>query len=338
MASLMRSIYRQPQVEPETPAPFLCMRLMCSPNQDEVEAVKNELLSQGIAAETRPHPVAEELGLSGVELWVQDERDFFNAARLFARIQDRAAGRSEKPVANLPGETLEGSVGGHKPATKQSFAAQGGEHSLDSRPVSQPVQEERKPASPQPGKGIEGKVVPEGEVGGECAALRRKVEELRQALAQGQAASAREFESRTAAEKNFVDQISGLASLLERERGEWHRQLKSRDDSLKNAQKDFDSILRVLQVEQAAAVALKEKVVSLEMQRDDREKLLCQAHTEAEAERKGRVAAEERAKKTGQATEFLKRQLAEHKQREQQMQAHVASLNSLFGGTRADET
>src|SRR5206468_2834128 len=77
------------------PTPHLCMRLMCSQNRNEVEAVKKELLKAGIPSETRPHPVAEALGVNGLELWIQNERDFFDASKLYARLQGRAPSNLE---------------------------------------------------------------------------------------------------------------------------------------------------------------------------------------------------------------------------------------------------
>src|SRR6516164_9190563 len=76
-----------PKVEEDPSASFLCMRLMCSQNKAEVEAVKKELLKAGIESETRKHSLAESFGVNAVELWVQDERNFFDAANVIARMQ-----------------------------------------------------------------------------------------------------------------------------------------------------------------------------------------------------------------------------------------------------------
>jgi hypothetical protein len=306
---------------------------MCSQNPAEVETVKNELLKAGIAAETRPHSLAQELGASGVELWVQDERDFFNAARLLARMQDRAAGRTGGSVANPQEETPERSIGVAKPAAEPHSVPQRGGNNADSRRAGASRHEELKRARSLLETGIEEMFARERELAEECASLRAKVKELTQALAQGEAAFASEIEGRAAAEKNLVEQISCLVRARELEREEWRR-LKSQDDALKNAQKELDSTFRRLQAQQGAAAALKEKVVSLEIQRDEREKSLCNARTEALAEREARIAAEEQAERAELAQEVLKKQLAEHKEREQQMHAHVASLNTLF--SRAD--
>ena len=85
------------KAEQDKSAPYLCMRLMCSQSRAEIEAVKDELTKAGIATETRNNPMAEALGVNGLELWVQDERDFFNAANLFARMQAPAFLSSAEP-------------------------------------------------------------------------------------------------------------------------------------------------------------------------------------------------------------------------------------------------
>jgi chromosome segregation ATPase len=297
---------------------------MCSQNLDEVEAVKDKLLKAGIATETRCHPVAEELGVNGVELWVQDERDFFNAARLLERMQDRAAG-----------ETPERSVGVDKPTAQRYSAPHRGENSVQAGHESEPCREELRQASSLLEKGIKEMFARESQLAEECASLRSQVQELSQALAQGKAAFGREIEGRSAAEKNLTAQISGLVNTLERERHAWQQQLKSRDDSLKNVQKDFSSMLRRLQAQQAAAGALKEEVLALEMQREEHETLLSSARAEALAEREARIAAEEQAEKANQAQEFMKKQLVEQMERQQQVQTYVAGLSSLLCKTAA---
>ncbi len=309
-----------------SPDSFLCMRLMFSRNQDEVEVVKNELLKAGIAAEIRRDPIADAMGVSAVELWVQDKRSFFDASKLYARMQDRVAGRSGGP-ATKPKDETERRIGVNMPDAERSSPPHRDVNGGDSRHASEPRREELKHASSLLEKGITEMFRRESELAAECASLRSKVEELSQALAQGKGAFAREIESRAAVEKNQAGQISGLASALEREKQKCQQQLKSRDDSLKSAQEKLDSVSRLLQTQQAAGAALREEIVSLEMQRDEHEISLCNARTEALAEREARIASEERAEKAGLA---LEKQLVKQAELEQQMQAHLASLTSLF--------
>ena len=326
---MTRAMCHQPQVELDAAVPFLCMRLMSSQNQDEVELVKNELLKAGIASETRCHPMAEALGVSGVELWVQDERDFFDASKLYARMQERAAGRSRGAATKAKGEVTEGCMGVAKPDGPPYSSSNWDVNGLEAKLANEPRREELKQASSLLEKGIEEMFLRQSELAGECATLRSQVGELSKALAQAQADLALEGESRTVAERNQAEQISGLVGILERERQQWQQQLKSREDSLKNAQEKLDSMSRLLQNQQAAAVDLKEQIVSLELQRDENEISLAKARAEALAEREARIAADERAEKASLAQEYLEQELLNYAHLEQQIQAQVANLSSL---------
>ena len=159
----------------------------------------------------------------------------------------------------------------------------------------------------------------ESELVAECASLQSKMKELGQALAEGQAALARETESRAAAEREQAEELSGLQSALEceraergraeeqlgRDRHEWQRQLKSRDDSLKETRKQLDSKSQLLQTQHAAMVELRDALLALELQRDADEKSLSGARKEAVMEREARLAAEERAEAAAEAQKIL---------------------------------
>jgi hypothetical protein len=335
---MIKSMCHQTQVEPDASAPFLCMKLMCSQNQDEVEVVKNELRKAGIAAETRYHPLAEALGVKGVELWVQHERDFFNASKLYARIQEGAAGKTAGTAGKPQRESPKRDVGATGPGAEQSKPAGGELKNVDARQKHEPRREELKQASSLLERGIEEMFLREGQLAGQCAALRTKVEELSKSLAQAQTDLSRELESRMVAETNQTEQISGLVNTLERERQEWQQQLKRRDDSLKNLQEKLDSMSRSLQTEQAAVVALKDQIVSLEQDRDEHQISLANARAEALAEREARIAADERAEKATRAKEAFEKQLGDQTKRDQQMQAYVAGLSSLFSETETKAT
>ena len=111
MNTLTRS-YDQTGLGPD--ASHLCMRLMCAGNEKEIGMVRSKLLEAGIPSETRRHPIAESLGVNGIELWVQNERDFFNASQLYARFKHQAANRSEAAATSQKPEKSGGSVGGAK--------------------------------------------------------------------------------------------------------------------------------------------------------------------------------------------------------------------------------
>jgi hypothetical protein len=229
------------------------MRLMSSQNRDEVEVVKNELQKAGIASETRCNPVAKSLGVNGVELWVADGRDFPKASRLYAQI--RGGGGSGKPGGNAGN--------GQSPPAQRLIGAgelDSGKHSASSGEVWS-GREELNQAKSLLEKGLEDMFQRESELSGECASLRSKVEELSQALAQGQAALKRESEGRAALERNHVEQIAGMERALDRERQEWQKQMQSRDELLKKTLLKLESASRLLEAQQSAMAALRDEIV-----------------------------------------------------------------------------
>ena len=110
----------QSQLQPN--AAHWPMRLMCAGHEKEIELVKKELFKAGIASETRRHPIAEALGVSGVELWVQNKQDFSIASRLYTRLQGKAAkaANSGETPLSPKAETSGASGSGPKPQAEPS--------------------------------------------------------------------------------------------------------------------------------------------------------------------------------------------------------------------------
>jgi chromosome segregation ATPase len=342
MTTLTRSQCRV-EAEADKSAPFLCMRLMCSQDRTEVEGVKNELFKAGILAETRNNPVAEALGVSGIELWVQDERDFFNAAKLYARMQDRTSRKSgalpASPVVEFPGLR----------ANASRAEADGAEDLWqrvkvdETNPSCEQRHEQLEQASSLLETEIEEMLERESELAGECEALRSKVNQLSEALSKAQSALARETDCRAAAEREQAEKVSALTTSLEqarqelaraeaqfaREKSDLQQQFKSRDDLLAETQKKLESKSQLLQKEQGALAEVRKELQSLEQARGEHEKSMAEARSQVAAEREARIAAEERADKAVASQRFLEAQLRYQKELEQQMQAHVASLNAL---------
>ena len=301
---------------------------MCSRDPAEVEALQNEFFKAGIAVATQSNPVAESLGIRAFELWVTDKRDFFTASKLYAEMRDRASGKcgatvplqAETPDQHHPKEPEPGKV---EPPNR-------GVNGSNSKQANEPQREELEQASSLLEKEIDDMLKRESELVTECASLRRKMEEMGQALAEeARAALARETESRAAAEREQAKKLSGLQTAMEHERHEWQRQLKSRDESLKVSQKQLDAKSQLLQTHQAAIVELRDTIVASEQQRAASEKSLSGARGEAAMQRQARLAAEERAKAAAEAQKSLEKQLLEQKDLEQKMQAHIASISSL---------
>jgi chromosome segregation ATPase len=299
---------------------------MCAGHEEEIELVKQELCKVGIAAVTRRHPIAEALGASGVELWVQNEQDFSNASRLYNRLQGKAAD-SPKTAPSPKAETSGASGSGPKPQPEPAGNPPKDGRKVESVPVVQPRCVELKEASSQLQKGIEQMLMRESELTGECTSLHGKVEELTRALAQAQADVIGEIKNREAAEQNQTTRLNSLLDTLERERREWQQKLKSSDDACKHAKEQAGSLSRLLQTQQAAVTALKEEAAARELHRDQQEQALSDARQAAVAEREARVAAEERASR---AEESLQTQRVESQELEQQIQAHATSLSSLL--------
>lgn len=310
---------------------------MCSQKEAEVEAVRNELRKAGIASEKRTNPVAKALGVPGFELWVLDEQDFCEAARLYDELRARTAGKNGGAIAEPSSEISGPPASAGKPATPEPSQPDGDPGDAEPRPPGEPCRSELRQASTLLEKGIDEMIQHEGELAEECASLRSKVEELTKVLAREQAALAGEAERRKIAETNQAEQISGLVSALERERRDWERQLKSRDDLLKQTRDELESMSGLLHDQQSAAATLTEAIGSLEMQREEYEKSLADARHEAATEQGARLAAEERAERATLAQESLQKELARHQELEEQVRAYAASLSALCRRVGAEE-
>src|SRR5262249_22568520 len=118
------------------------MRLMCSQNQNEVEVIRNELLKAGIPAEMRREPMAEAMGVTAVELFVPDARNFLNASKLYARMKDRAAGSPGQPATQPQKEVSEPAVGTAKSNAEQPSSPHGDVNGADSTHTNGPRREE----------------------------------------------------------------------------------------------------------------------------------------------------------------------------------------------------
>jgi hypothetical protein len=308
---------------------------MCAGNENEIGLVRSKLLEAGIASETRRHPIAEALGVNGLELWVQNERDFFNASTLYNHLQQTSGNSLCTPTATpkteIPGRSISGPNASVEPSTTppKEFSKVG------SKAVAQPRRLEFKQASSLLQKSIEEILQCESELEGECTSLRSKVEQLTRALGQAQADVAREIKGREAAERNQSEQLTDVLDTIARERQEWQAKLKSCDDSLKNAKEQVGSLSRLLETEQAAAESLQQKIVALQLERDEQERYLTDARKEAVAERQARLAADERA---GFAEESLQTQWAERQELERQIQSSLGPLLARMASKAAAAT
>ena len=208
------------------------MRLMCSQNQAEVESVRSELLKAGINVEVRNHPLAERLGVRGIELWVPQERDFVQASRLYEKLQERSSGDSETLGSEPPTPTPEPIAQAEERTTQEDNTSTGEANCAPSSPVNETGREELKQASALLQKGLDEMFRRETELSDECTLLRSKVEELTQALDHALSALANETEARASIEKVQAEQISGLVNALEAERQDWRQKYQALEKQL----------------------------------------------------------------------------------------------------------
>ncbi len=354
----------QPGVEDDPSAPFLCMRLMCSQNQAEVEAVKKELLKTGIKSEMRNHPMAEALGVTGIELWIQDEQDFFNAANVFARMQATQPNHAESAAANPAAVAPQDQ---RAPVEKKPQNTKPQPPAVESGEIMQVPElkaEELEQTSSLLQEEIEEMLKWENELAADRTSLRRKIKELNQALTDNEAAFAREAETRAATERTLTQQLSGLQSALEGERAQreiaeqqlereriehdriaqqmsqdrdhLQEQLQSRDTALQESQKKLEGKAQLLRSQEAAVLKLRKEMASLDVERNESRKALAKAGADLAQEREARVAAEHRAETAEALQKFLENQLLEQKHLLQKLQAHWANLNSLYSKVHAN--
>ena len=350
-----------PKVEEDPSASFLCMRLMCSQNKAEVEAVKKELLKAGIESETRKHSLAESFGVNAVELWVQDERNFFDAANVIARMQVFPRSAPEASLDKPQSESLSRPVAAGEDRCDQVKPQ--GPGPADSTQVAKIKPEALAQTSSLLQKEVEELLQCESELSTECVSLRSKLDELEQALAHSQTALRRETENQATLETKRAQQISALQSafegeraqraaaekLLERERLEHKRvaqqlvqdrqqsqqQLKSADAALQDVLNKLETKAQLLRSHETTFLKLKKEMASLEQERDEGQEFLANANAELALAREARTAAEHRAESAEEAQKCLEHQLLEQAQMQQMLQAHWNSLNSLYSKVHA---
>lgn len=223
---------------------------MCSKVRSEVESVKKELFKAGIASEIRTNPLADALRVSRIELWVQHERDFFNASKLYAAMQVGAGNGNAEAVksASDRAETfieVEDRQRADFPQTGRKSPPQpsnGAGHEPPARSLEQ--------ARSQLEQEIEQMLQKQNTLATTCSELQAKLAALRDTVSETQAALEREREKCATIEKERSAEISRLKAFLEteraegahkqeqreRERREWEQKLTAGEEALEAAQ------------------------------------------------------------------------------------------------------
>lgn len=312
-------------------------RFICSQDRTEIEAVKKELFLSGIRSEIRSNPLAQALRVTRLELWLEDERDLFNASKLYAGIQGRNGGKAGNSANSRKSEPAEvyvevddpPRVGGRDTKPGRNSGSNGQE-----KQTAEPDTDTLMHASALLEKEIEAVLQRESELAGTCASLHTKLNSTAQELSRAQADLAREGEAREAAEKKQSTELVALRDAVERERAarnaaeeQLQREKTGREEALKTVQAKLDKTLQQLQTQQIAVVELRKEIVSNELQLKEQEKMLSKARAEVLVEREARAAAEAKEERASSARTETEQRLAQEKQR--QAEAFAESLNSL---------
>lgn len=265
---------------------------MCSHDWREVDNVKKQLFRAGILAEVRSNPLAASLGVTRVELWVQDESDFRQASKVYAGMQAHGTTVVVAEPEHQDVVATEACLELDLPATPAKAAEPKPGKVLSLRAIEVPG-EDLDQASSLLEEEIERMLERQGELEKTCASLRNKEQELSTALAEAKSALARETQARVAAE-NASEALSGR-----------------------------------LQAQEAAATELLNELALRESQRTQQEALLRAARAEAATEREARTAAEEQAARSEAARKSAEMELTRHNDLQRQIAASVSQLNSL---------
>jgi DNA repair exonuclease SbcCD ATPase subunit len=240
-------------------------RFICSQNRTEIETVKKQLFHAGIRSEIRNNPLAAALRVTRLELWLEDERDLFNASKLYAGLQNNGAKPAEPDTLaeNIPAN---GYVEVDEPEAV-STPQLGGQSEPDPDEVSE--------ASALLEKELEQMLERESELVQDCASLRSQVKELEEKLARSEAELARQTETREAAARKHTAEISKLHSALELERKERGRAEEARERERSEAEKKLRSheeVLKAAEERMAEAVAAQESLQKELLEQKERQK------------------------------------------------------------------
>jgi len=313
-------------------------RLMCSTQHAEVGAVKRELFKAGIRSEIRSNPVSGALNVNRLELWVENDNEFFEAQRHYANMQAQAGNGDDPDATEVPTEIPTNSEN-FEPASTWALS-QGAPDLVEENQGHRPGGE-LDPASLLLEKEIEEVPEPTYVLSEPVAALRNEVESLGQSL----------FNSLTAAEKAATEftalQISLGSELAERTRSqdllrgevsELQSQLKAIEASLLAKQKQLETTQQQLQTQHGMVVELRREIVSHEQEWDENRRMVAKVQAELAVERQSRIAAEEKFAKSALDLERLGTQLAEQKDLQEQSPISIGSLNSLRGRLQAKKS
>jgi len=229
-------------------------RFICSQKRSEIEAVKKELFRAGIRSEIRNNPLAEALRVTRLELWLEDERDLFNASKLYAALQESAPAKPPEVIPAAPESPTTSFIEADVPDTTEQ-PHQDANGAPD--PGGEPPADELSQASVLLEKEIEQALERESRLSDTCASLRNQLKELTEKLAQNQTELNRETEERAATERKHTSEISKLQEALEREKQQRRRAEETLEDQTRKAREQLQSRDKALkEAEERASKAM----------------------------------------------------------------------------------
>lgn len=313
-------------------------RLMCSTQQEEVGAVKRELFRAGIRSEIRENPLTAALNITRLELWVENDKDYFAAQKFYANMQARAVNGHEPAAEEEPAGA---SINPEVAPDSSKWAVSRGAAGRDGNCKSQLPGGELEQVSLLLEREIEEILQREDALAETCSTLRGEVENLSRSLSESQAAAekhAAEFAALKISLEREVAEHARSEDQLKGEVRELQSLLKSAEGTLVERQRRLEATLEQLQTQQAKVVELRKEIVSREQEWDEHKRLVSKTRAELAVERQSRIVAEENAAKSAQAQERMEQQLAEQKDLQGQLQSSIGSLNSLRDRLQAKKT
>jgi hypothetical protein len=330
------------------------VRLMCSEERQTVEALKSRLFGAGIRSEIRTNRLASDLGISRLEIFV-DEQDLPTASKLR---QDFVSGASADEPAGGPGGN--GRIPG-------PGIVMGGRSDLVTEvevlppPSSEALQEEGPGRGPETAgtelenefaqatvlleKEIEELLVREDKLIDRCSSLAEKVKTLDELLTQARADLARKVSHRSNAEKKLAEVSEARASLV-KEMQKLEVRFKASERALAASQVRIESQMRELDGQQARIANLERKVSSRDAELERIAESLSKARAGMDQEKDHRRPAEQKSGGLAAAPKSLECQQAQEAQRrgqplsedrdeQEQMRAYVGKVNDLRSKLRA---
>jgi len=330
------------------------IRLMCSKERQEVEALKNRLSGAGVRSEIRTNRLASDLGITRLEIFV-DELDLPTALKVRQDFKnwvgaDASAG-SPRGNGRIPDP---GFVVGGRPdlvTEVEVLPSPSNEPLLEESPSRAPEAAGTEPESEFAAatalleKEVEELLVRESKLIDRCSALEEKVKALDALLAQARLDLARKLSHRSNTEKTLADACEERASLV-KEMRQLDARFKASEQALATSQALIESQRRELKDQQARIANLERKVSSRDAELEKIAESLTKARAGMDQEKdprppaeqkSGDLAAARKSQESQPATQAQQREhlLNENQDEQEQIRACVEKVKDLRSRLRS---